>query len=115
MCPDDFAIYSGDDSLTIPMMALGAHGVISVASHVVGKQMKDMISLFKAGKNADALKIHLELYPLFKKLFMAPNPVPVKATLAHIGIINEDVRQPLVTLDADEKKELFSVVDKYSF
>lgn len=115
MCPDDFAIYSGDDSLTIPMMALGAHGVISVASHVVGKQMKEMIKAFKAGKNADALKIHLKLFPLFKKLFMAPNPVPVKATLAHIGIINEDVRQPLVTLDAEEKKELFSVVDKYSF
>ena len=114
MCPDDFAIYSGDDSLTIPM-ALGAHGVISVASHVVGKQMKEMIKAFKAGKNADALKIHLKLFPLFKKLFMAPNPVPVKATLAHIGIINENVRQPLVTLDAEEKKELFSVVDKYSF
>ncbi len=114
MCPDDFAIYSGDDSLTIPMMSLGAHGVISVASHVVGKQMKEMISSFKKGDNSKALKIHLELYPLFKKLFMAPNPVPVKATLAHIGIINEDVRQPLVTLDEAEKKELFSVVDNYS-
>lgn len=115
LAPDDFAVYSGDDSLTIPMMALGAHGVISVASHVVGKRMKEMISAFKTGKNDEALKAHLELYPLFRKLFMAPNPVPVKAVLAHIGVIsNEDVRQPLVTLDDDEKKELFSVVDKYS-
>lgn len=115
LAPEDFAVYSGDDSLTIPMMALGAHGVISVASHVVGKRMKEMIGAFKAGKNAEALKIHLELYPLFRKLFMAPNPVPVKAVLAHIGVINnEDVRQPLVTLDGEEKKELFSVVDKYS-
>lgn len=115
LAPEDFAIYSGDDSLTIPMMALGAHGVISVASHVAGKRMKEMINAFKTGKNVQALKIHLELYPLFKKLFMAPNPVPVKTVLAHIGIINnDDVRQPLVTLDDEEKKELFSVVDKYS-
>lgn len=115
LAPEDFAIYSGDDSLTIPMMALGAHGVISVASHVAGKRMKEMINAFKAGKNAQALKIHLELYPLFRKLFMAPNPVPVKTVLAHIGIINnDDVRQPLVALDDEEKKELFSVVDKYS-
>lgn len=115
LCPSDFAIYSGDDSLTIPMMSLGAHGVISVASHIAGKQMKKMISAFKQGRNEEALKLHLELYPLFKKLFMAPNPVPVKAALAHLGIINEDVRQPLVTLDEEEKKELFSVIDKYTF
>lgn len=115
LAPDDFAVYSGDDSLTIPMMALGAHGVISVASHVVGKRMKAMVNAFKSGKNDEALKIHLELYPLFRKLFMAPNPVPVKTVLAHIGVIsNDDVRQPLVTLDDEEKKELFSVVDKYS-
>ena len=113
LCPEDFLIYSGDDSLTIPMMSLGAHGVISVASHVVGKQIKEMVSAFKAGKNNEALKIHLELFPLFKKLFMAPNPVPVKAVLAKMGIINEDVRQPLVTLDDEEKEVLFSVVNKY--
>lgn len=113
LCPEDFIIYSGDDSLTIPMMSLGAHGVISVASHVVGKQIKEMVSAFKAGKNNEALKIHLELFPLFKKLFMAPNPVPVKAVLAKMGIINEDVRQPLVTLDDEEKEVLFSVVNKY--
>jgi 4-hydroxy-tetrahydrodipicolinate synthase len=76
--------------------------------------MKKMITEFKAGNNSAALQIHLALYPLFKKLFMAPNPVPVKATLAHIGLINEDVRQPLVTLDDEEKKELFAVIDKYS-
>lgn len=114
LCPEDFAIYSGDDSLTIPMMSLGATGVISVASHIAGKDMKTMINAFKSGKNEEALKIHLKLYPLFKKLFMAPNPVPVKAALAHIGIIKEYVRQPLVVLDEEEKKELFSVIDKYS-
>lgn len=114
LCPDDFIVYSGDDSLTLPMMSLGAHGVISVASHIVGNDVKAMINAFKQGNNDDALKLHLKLYPLFKKLFMAPNPVPVKAALQHFGIINEYVRKPLVVLDSEEKKELFSVLDKYS-
>ena len=114
LCPDDFAIYSGDDSLTLPMMSLGAHGVISVASHIVGSEIKKMVTAFKNGKNEEALKIHLELYPLFKKLFMAPNPVPVKAALAHFGIINENVRKPLVVLDCEEKKEFLAILEKYS-
>ena len=115
LCPDDFAIYSGDDSLTIPMMSLGAHGVISVASHLVGNDMKKMITSFKSGKVQDALDIHIKLYPLFRKLFMAPNPVPVKAALKYAGIIEEFVRKPLVVLDDEEKQQLFSVLDKFSF
>ena len=113
LCPEDFAIYSGDDSLTLPMLALGVHGVISVASHIEGKKIKEMITNFKNGNVKEALKLHLYLYPLFRKLFMAPNPVPVKAALARLGIINEYVRLPLVLLDEDEKKELFSVTDNY--
>ena len=114
-CPEDFAIYSGDDSLTLPMMSLGAHGVISVASHLVGNEMKKMIKAFKNGNNEEALQIHLHLYPLFRKLFMAPNPVPVKAALANIGVIKEYVRQPLVMLDSEEKKELQAITNKYTF
>lgn len=113
LCPDDFTIYCGDDSLTLPMMSLGAFGVISVASHIAGKEIKEMISLFKAGKNEQALKLHLKLYPLFRKLFMAPNPVPVKAALAMEGIIKDYVRSPLVMLDCDEKNELKSIIDNY--
>ena len=112
-CPDDFTVYSGDDSLTLPMLSLGAHGVISVASHVQGRKVKQMVQAYKKGNVEEALKLHLHLYPLFRKLFMAPNPVPVKAALAHAGIINEYVRKPLVVLDEDEKKELFSVLSKY--
>lgn len=112
--PKDFAVYSGDDSLTLPMMSLGAHGVISVASHIAGKQIKQMITSFKQGNYNEALKLHLELYPLFRKIFMAPNPVPVKSALAHFGLIQEFVRKPLVVLDDVEKKELFAVTDKYA-
>jgi 4-hydroxy-tetrahydrodipicolinate synthase len=79
-CPSDFVIYSGDDSLTLPMLSLGAHGVISVASHLFGIEIKSMIRNFKTGDVMTAKNMHLKLYPIFKKLFMAPNPVPVKGS-----------------------------------
>ena len=110
-CPSDFAIYSGDDSLTLPMLSLGAHGVISVASHLFGKEIKSMIRNFKTGDAMTAKNMHMKLYPIFKKLFMAPNPVPVKAALAYRGIIEEYVRKPLVELTKAEKTELFFVLD----
>jgi len=109
-CPKDFVIYSGDDSLTLPMLVLGAHGVVSVASHIYGKDIKSMIRNFKTGDITTAQNMHLKLYPIFRKLFMAPNPVPVKAALDKMGIIKDYVRRPLVELTEKEKKELFSVV-----
>ena len=111
LCPENFAIYSGDDSLTLPMLSLGAHGVISVASHLFGTEIKSMIRNFKTGQLAVAKNMHRTLYPAFKKLFMAPNPVPVKAALAHRGLINEHVRKPLAVLNEAEKEELFAVID----
>ena len=113
LCPDDFVIYSGDDSLTLPMVSVGAHGVISVASHIIGEQMKEMIHEFKNGSTKKATELHLKLYPLFKKIFMAPNPVPVKECLSKMGIISNYVRRPLVELDEEEKKELYSVLEQY--
>ena len=111
--PSDFAIYCGDDSLTLPMLSLGAHGVISVASHVVGKDVKAMVRAFKEGRLEDALKLHLHLAPLFKKLFMAPNPVPVKYALSKVDIISDYVRRPLVELSEDEKVEFLKVFKNY--
>ena len=113
LCPDDFVIYSGDDSLTLPMVSVGAYGVISVASHIIGNQMHEMLNLYKAGKVKDATDMHLKLYPLFKKIFMAPNPVPVKECLSKMGIIKNYVRSPLVELDEAEREELYSVLDQY--
>lgn len=111
ICPDDFSVYSGDDSLTLPMLALGARGVVSVASHIFGSELKSMIRNYKTGEFLAALNMHKKLYPAFKKLFMAPNPVPVKAALAHKGIIEEYVRRPLVELSDDEKAALFNILD----
>ena len=110
-CPSDFSIYSGDDSLTLPMMALGARGVVSVASHLFGSEIKSMIRNYKTGEFLAAVNMHKKLYPAFRKLFMAPNPVPVKAALAHKGLIEDFVRRPLVELSSIEKKELFMVLD----
>ena len=113
--PSDVAVYSGDDSLTLPMLSVGAHGVISVASHLFGKEIKSMIRNFKTGDITTAKNMHYHLYPIMKKLFMAPNPVPVKACLAKKGLIEEFVRSPLVTLDESEKKELFKVLNSIKF
>lgn len=111
LCPEDFTIYSGDDSLTLPMMSLGARGVVSVASHIFGSEMKSMIRNYKSGEFLASLNMHKKLYPAFRKLFMAPNPVPVKAVLAHKGLIEEYLRRPLVELTQGEKAELFEVLD----
>lgn len=113
-CPEDFVIYSGDDSLTLPMLSLGAHGVISVASHLYGNEIKTMIHNFKTGNFVFAKNMHLKLYPIFKKLFMAPNPVPVKAALDKAGLIKDYVRLPLVELTEEQKTELYSVLDDFN-
>ena len=110
-CPKDFAIYCGDDSLTLPMLSLGAHGVISVASHVVGNEIKSMIHNFKSGQINAARNMHQVLYPLFKKLFMAPNPVPVKAVLSRMKFIENYVRRPLFELNEIERSELFDCLN----
>jgi 4-hydroxy-tetrahydrodipicolinate synthase len=81
LTPSEFKIYSGDDSLTLPLLAIGGYGVISVASHLVGKQLQQMIQAFAAGQVQTATQIHLQLLPLFKSLFLSTNPIPVKAAL----------------------------------
>ena len=110
-CPSDFTLYSGDDSLSLPMLAIGAHGVISVASHLYGKEIKSMIRNFKTGDITTSRNMYMKLYPAFKKLFMAPNPVPVKSALAYKGLIEDFVRRPLVELTKNEKTELNFVLD----
>ena len=113
-CPEDFTIYSGDDSLTLPMMSVGAEGVISVASHLWANEIKTMIHNFENGNYVFAKNMHLKLYPIFKKIFMAPNPVPVKAALKKAGLIESYVRLPLVELNDEQKSELYSVIDKFT-
>jgi len=93
---DDFLIYSGDDSLTLPIMSVGGYGVISVASHLVGAKIKAMMQEFCTGNVEQARKIHLELFPLFKALFAMTNPIPLKAALQMLGLDTGVVRPPLI-------------------
>ena len=109
----DITVMSGDDSLTLPMLSLGAHGVISVASHLFGTEIKSMIRNFKTGDVLAAKNMHQKLYPCFKKFFMAPNPVPIKAALAYKGLIEDFVRRPLVELSQSEQAELISAVNNF--
>jgi 4-hydroxy-tetrahydrodipicolinate synthase len=101
-----FEIMSGDDSLTLAFMAVGAQGVISVASNVIPRQVAQMVKAFAAGKMSAALKLHQQYYPLFKDLFIESNPVPVKAALAMLGQIQEEYRLPLVPMSARNRETL---------
>ncbi|AEF94329.1 Dihydrodipicolinate synthase [Desulfotomaculum nigrificans CO-1-SRB] len=108
--PEDFAIYSGDDSMTLPMLSLGAKGIISVVSHVAGRQIKEMIDAYTSGNTTLAANLHKRLYPLFKGLFITTNPVPVKAALNLKGIAVGGVRLPLVEATAGEIESVKSVM-----
>jgi 4-hydroxy-tetrahydrodipicolinate synthase len=98
-----FEIMSGDDSLTLPFMAVGANGVISVASNVIPREVSRMVNAFTAGRISEAQRLHAKFYPLFKDLFIETNPVPVKATLAMLGMMEEEYRLPLVAMAAKNK------------
>lgn len=104
--PDDFSLYSGDDSLTLPSLAVGGTGVISVASHIIGNEMKTMIQHFLNGDIHEAAKEHRRLLPIMKGMFIAPNPVPVKAALNLKGISVGGVRLPLVPLNEEQQKTI---------
>lgn len=102
--PGDFLLYSGDDSLTLPLMAIGAHGIISVAAHVVGEKMQAMVSAFIKGDVTGAAKLHQELFPIFKSLFITSNPVPLKEALQILGLPGGPVRLPLAGLNNSQKE-----------
>ena len=100
MLPPEFEILSGDDSLTIPFLSVGAVGVISVASNLYPAEVSRMVRLWLDGDTVGAVAIHRRLYPLFKDLFIEPNPVPVKFALSLRGKITPDVRLPLCEMSA---------------
>lgn len=107
---EDFYVYSGDDSLTLPAMAIGATGVVSVASHVIGNEMKAMIHAYKNGQITEAAKVHRSLLPIMKAMFLAPNPTCVKFAIQKKGINVGGVRLPLVPLSVEEEKEVAAVL-----
>jgi 4-hydroxy-tetrahydrodipicolinate synthase len=103
--PPSFEILSGDDSLTLPFLSVGAVGVISVASNIIPSEVAALVRHYLAGEPAQALAIHQKYYALFKDLFIEPNPVPTKFALARLGRMTADVRMPLCEMtDANTRK-----------
>lgn len=114
-CGDSVTVLSGDDSLTLPFMAVGAKGVISVATNLVPRDVVKMVNLALEGDYAKARKLHRRLYPVFKTIFVESNPVPVKAAMVRAGVIgSEEVRAPLSALTDANRKTLFGVLDTFS-
>jgi 4-hydroxy-tetrahydrodipicolinate synthase len=109
----DFLLYSGDDSMTLPLLSVGGYGVISVASHIVGREIKNMIKNYLEGNYQKAKKIHFELLPLFKVLFITTNPIPIKYALSLTGFDVGGCRLPLVEPDEKEKEEIKKVLKNY--
>jgi len=108
--PKDFAVLSGDDNLTYPLMALGGKGVISVASNAVPDRMKDLTHSALKGDWDRSRKLHYELLPLFKAIFLETNPIPIKATMAMKGFVEEVYRLPMCPMSAENKKALTEVL-----
>ncbi len=108
---DDFALYSGDDGLTLPVLAIGGTGIISVASHVIGNEMQEMVKLYESGNPKEAAKIHHRIVPVMKSLFAAPSPTPVKTALQLKGLDVGSVRLPLVPLTEEERQTLVSTLN----
>jgi 4-hydroxy-tetrahydrodipicolinate synthase len=109
-CGDRLTVLSGDDALTLPMMAVGAKGVITVTANVAPKEMAQLTNSFLAGRLDEARRIHFALSPLFAALFYETNPIPVKEALAMMGKIDSELRLPLCTMGADNRNQLAKVL-----
>lgn len=114
LLPEDFSIYSGDDALTLPILSLGGHGVVSVASHLVGNEIQNMIQAFTDGRVAEAANINSHLLPVFQAMFISTNPEPVKTALYVAKLIeNETFRLPLTALPEEQKQHIRDVLTTY--
>ena len=111
VCPDDFSVLSGDDALTLPLLAVGGRGVISTSANVAPAEMVDLVRAFQAGDLERALRTHQRLLPLFDTLFCETNPIPVKAALGLLGLVGDEIRLPLTRL-TDANRERLQVVLK---
>lgn len=107
---DNFTVYSGDDSLTLPILSVGGFGVVSVASHVYGHKIKQMITNYNLGNTEIASEIHKQLLPFMLEIFKVPSPAPIKFALNHLGVDVGNVREPLLPLNETEQSALTSLL-----
>jgi 4-hydroxy-tetrahydrodipicolinate synthase len=112
-CGDRLTVLSGDDALTLPMLAVGAKGVITVTANIAPADMAAMVDAFAAGRHDEAQRLHYKLYPLFTALFYETNPIPIKEALAMMGKIDGEIRLPLSSMAADTREKLARVMKEY--
>ncbi|MGM9522258.1 MAG: 4-hydroxy-tetrahydrodipicolinate synthase [Oscillospiraceae bacterium] len=113
LCGDELNVWSGSDDLTLPMMALGAKGVISVAANIIPEAMAQLSGLCLEGKFEDAARIHLHYFELLKALFMVSNPIPVKIAAAAMGLCSDELRPPLCKPDSETCEKLITILKKH--
>ena len=111
-CSDRFALYSGNDDLILPTLALGGDGVISVLSNILPKETTEVCKLWFASKIKEATALQLKLLPLINAIFSEINPIPIKTLMSHEGFCEEEYRLPLCPMQEEKKKALFEVFDK---
>jgi 4-hydroxy-tetrahydrodipicolinate synthase len=111
--PNEFTILSGDDSLTLPFMSVGAVGVVSVASNLIPAQVCALVHAMDAGEVKSARKLHRQLLPIFKDLFIEPNPVPIKTALSWRGMMSPDVRLPLCEMSESNQARLRETLEAF--
>ena len=110
---EDFIVYSGNDGDTLPVLSMGGYGVISVASHIIGKRIKEMISSFKKGNFKDAAKMHCDLSDIFYGIFIATNPVPIKEALNLMGLDVGPCRLPLCPMEDDKSTSFKEILKRH--
>ncbi|PYJ50280.1 MAG: 4-hydroxy-tetrahydrodipicolinate synthase [Verrucomicrobia bacterium] len=111
--PESFTILSGDDSLTLPFMSVGAVGVVSVASNLFPAEVCALVHAYQSGDVKSAVKLHRKLFPLFKDLFIEPNPVPIKTALGWHGAMSGEVRLPLCEMSDSNQARLRKTLDEF--
>jgi 4-hydroxy-tetrahydrodipicolinate synthase len=105
-CPEDFCVLSGDDALTLPVLAIGGKGVISTSSNVAPREMVGLVRAFRGGDVEHARQLHYQLLPLFRALFCETNPIPTKAALEMMGLLGPEIRLPLLPLGEPHREQL---------
>ena len=113
LCGDKFDLISGDDGLTLPVLAIGGTGVISVVNNIVPKDVSDMVAKFKKGDIEGARKLHYKLLPLIRAVFLETNPIPVKTALSLMGMIEPDLRLPLCSMSEENLEKLKKALKDY--
>ncbi|MBN2754063.1 MAG: 4-hydroxy-tetrahydrodipicolinate synthase [Candidatus Goldbacteria bacterium] len=112
-CGPDFDVLSGDDALTLPLLSVGGHGVISVVANIIPKDVKAMITAFNSGDIKKARAMHHKMFPLVKAMFIETNPIPVKAAMAIMGLIDDEIRLPMTKLPAEAAVKLKKAMKDY--